>query len=140
MKTIIPIIALLLLCGCNEDKTRRALLKDLSDSSFDSGAKIGYSVKAYGGSKDDLEVILDAFHSNDIPRADAVFERLLRAFQTVTNSPTYTVTVAGDLWKHTNCVAILPCTDACTLVRYVDNGVTNEFHAWAVPVNVETNK
>lgn len=55
---------------------------------------------------------------------------------------TYTVTV-GDLWTHTNCVFVGPCPNgdgSCTLVRYVENGATNDFHAWAVRVNVETNR
>lgn len=58
--------------------------------------------------------------------------------------PTYTVTVDGGLWKHTNVVEVIEnhenSTPPCTLIRYVEKGFTNEFHAWAVLVIMETNK
>lgn len=60
----------------------------------------------------------------------------------VSQPPTYTVD-AGGVWQHTNCVFVGECPQGdgtCTLIRYVDNGVTNEFHAWMVPVMVVTNR
>lgn len=64
----------------------------------------------------------------------------LSLFGKATNE-TYTVTVwAGGELKLTNCIAITKCTADCTLVRYIERGKTNEFHAWMVPIHVETNK
>lgn len=52
---------------------------------------------------------------------------------------TYSVNVGNGLWKHTNVVQVSRCTSACTLIRYMDGNTTNDFHAWAVTVKVETN-
>ncbi len=40
-----------------------------------------------------------------------------------------------------NVVAVAPCTRECTLITWVDRprNRTNEFHAWLVPVLLETN-
>jgi hypothetical protein len=54
----------------------------------------------------------------------------------------FTVTV-GDikypLWKSTNCLSVSLHTNNCYLIKYVENGKTNEFHAWMVPVKIEKN-
>lgn len=58
------------------------------------------------------------------------------------NQPTYTVKTPG--WQTTNAIEVIPdhekAVPPCTLIRYVQDGRTNEFHAWAVPVIVTTNQ
>jgi len=55
--------------------------------------------------------------------------------------PTYTVTVGGLDLKFTNCIAVIQNHEpGCHLIRYVADGRTNEFHAWAVPIIVSTNQ
>jgi hypothetical protein len=39
-----------------------------------------------------------------------------------------------ELCVFTNVVAVVPCTANCTLIRYVADGRTNDFHAWAAEV------
>ncbi len=52
---------------------------------------------------------------------------------------TYTVSV-GNLFHETNCISVTNHEPDCTLVTYInERGQTNEFHAWLVPVKVETN-
>lgn len=52
---------------------------------------------------------------------------------------TYTAKIPG--WQFTNVVAVVRNHEPnCHLIRYVQNGATNEFHAWAVPVVVITNR
>lgn len=59
---------------------------------------------------------------------------------------TMTVTVGvpygphGEFLTITNCVQVTNHAPSCVLVVSVKDGKTNEFHAWAVPVRVETNK
>lgn len=51
-----------------------------------------------------------------------------------------TYTVKTPVWETTNAVKVVrDHAPSCTLVIYVERGVTNEFHAWAVPVMVTTN-
>jgi hypothetical protein len=50
------------------------------------------------------------------------------------------LTVTTPVWKTTNAISAVRHTPDCTLVVYVENGKTNEFHAWLVPVTIETNK
>lgn len=53
---------------------------------------------------------------------------------------TTTYTVKTPVWETTNAIEVLPNHEPnCTLVRYVADGTTNEFHAWMVPVVVVTN-
>lgn len=52
---------------------------------------------------------------------------------------TYTVNVADGLWTHTNVIEIHKCSDFCTRMRYVENGVTNDFHAAFASFTVITN-
>jgi len=51
----------------------------------------------------------------------------------------YTVTVGDspDPWKMTNCIEAVLHTNDCYLIRWVDGGITNEFHAWMVKVKIE---
>lgn len=52
-----------------------------------------------------------------------------------------TYTVKTPVWETTNAVKVVRNHEPnCTLVIYVNRGVTNEFHAWAVPVVVTTNR
>lgn len=55
-----------------------------------------------------------------------------------------TYTVKTPVWETTNAIRIIPDHEKkvppCTLIVYVENGRTNEFHAWMVPVVVITNK
>lgn len=52
-----------------------------------------------------------------------------------------TYTVKTPVWETTNAVKVVRNHEPnCTLVFYVERGVTNEFHAWAVPVVVTTNR
>lgn len=52
-----------------------------------------------------------------------------------------TYTVKTPVWETTNAIQVIWNHEpSCTLVRYVQNGTTNEFHAWAAPVVVTTNK
>lgn len=51
-----------------------------------------------------------------------------------------TYTVKTPVWETTNAVQVIRNHEpGCTLVKYVERGRTNEFHAWAVPVVVTTN-
>lgn len=52
---------------------------------------------------------------------------------------TYTVNVADGLWTHTNVIEIRACSEFCTRMRYVDDGLTNDFHAAFVSYTVKTN-
>ena len=62
-------------------------------------------------------------------------------FSGVLTNQTYTVRT--QVWETTNAVEVIPNHEKrfppCTLIRYVENGRTNEFHAWAIPVIVTTN-
>jgi len=52
----------------------------------------------------------------------------------------YTVTIGEEppaIWKMTNCIEAVLHTNNCYLIRWVDEGVTNEFHAWMVKVKIE---
>jgi hypothetical protein len=52
-----------------------------------------------------------------------------------------TYTVKTPVWETTNAVKVVRNHEPnCTLVVYVERGATNEFHAWAVPVVVTTNR
>lgn len=56
---------------------------------------------------------------------------------------TYNVKVGWTdppLWQQTNCLSAEPHSMSCWLIRWVENGKTNEFHAFAVKVSVETNR
>lgn len=61
-------------------------------------------------------------------------------------TPTYTVTIRDTwdkdqiLWSTTNAIEVTNHEATCWLVRYLEHGRTNEFHAWAVPITIETNK
>lgn len=65
-------------------------------------------------------------------------ESLIKVANTHPNV-TYTVDVANGLWKHTNVVEIHKCSEFCTRMRYVDDGLTNDFHAAFVGYTVITN-
>lgn len=52
---------------------------------------------------------------------------------------TYTVNVADGHWTHTNVIEIHKCSNFCTRMRYVENGVTNDFHAAFASFTVKTN-
>ncbi len=61
-----------------------------------------------------------------------------------TNAQTYTVFITfpqqkEEIWRHTNCLSVSRCSTDCTLVRYLEGGKTNDFHAWMVNVHVITN-
>jgi hypothetical protein len=51
-----------------------------------------------------------------------------------------TYTVKTPVWETTNAIAVIrnhaKKVPPCTLIRYVEGGRTNEFHAWACPVVV----
>ncbi len=63
---------------------------------------------------------------------------------------TYTVKIGDplnggkELTQFTNVVQVIRNHDKaepqCHLIRYVERGKTNEFHAWAVPITITTNK
>lgn len=61
-----------------------------------------------------------------------------QAWPTKTNA-SYTVDVANGLWTHTNVIDIHRCSEFCTRMRYVENGLTNDFHAAFVSYTVKTN-
>jgi len=64
---------------------------------------------------------------------------LLSLLCVAATNETYTVRIPG--WKFTNVVSVVQNHEpGCHLVKYVENGMTNDFHAWAVPVVIETNK
>lgn len=58
--------------------------------------------------------------------------------------PVETYTVKAGPFETTNAVEIIPNHEhrdpPCTLIRYIENGHKVDFHAWAVPVTVTTNK
>jgi len=51
----------------------------------------------------------------------------------------YTVTVGDgpNAWEMTNCIDAVLHTNDCYLIRWVEGGITNEFHAWMVKVKIE---
>ena len=51
-----------------------------------------------------------------------------------------TYTVKTPVWETEHAIEVLVNHEPnCTLVRYLKDGLTNEFHAWAVPVVISTN-
>lgn len=79
---VIVLWGVLMLCGCDR---KLPALKQLVHSSFDTGSKMGYVVRAWGGTTNDLELVVDAYRSNDLARANAVIDRLEREFLASTN-------------------------------------------------------
>ena len=55
-----------------------------------------------------------------------------------------TYTVRCVTFETTNAIEVIHDHEKkippCTLIRYVENGKTNEYHAWAIAVQVITNK
>lgn len=52
-----------------------------------------------------------------------------------------TYTVKTPVWETTNAIQVIRNHEpGCHSIRYIESGKTNEFHAWAVPIVVITNK
>ena len=74
------------------------------------------------------------------------FAFLLPLLCVAATNQTLTVSVSmegQEVWRHTNCVFVGKCPQStdntCILVKYVDGGKTNDFHAWLATVKVSTN-
>jgi len=55
-----------------------------------------------------------------------------------TSAAVWTVAVgdpASPIWSRSNCFPPVEHEQGCWLVRWLENGQTNEFHAWSVPVS-----
>lgn len=66
-------------------------------------------------------------------------KRNAEALPSLADHQTYTVNVADGLWTHTNVIDIHRCSEFCTRMRYVENGLTNDFHAAFASFTVKTN-
>jgi hypothetical protein len=54
--------------------------------------------------------------------------------------PTYTVRIPCLDWEQTNCILVTNHSEFCNQIDFLENGRTQTFHAFAVPIVVTTNK
>lgn len=97
----------------------------------------GYSVTIQIGTNFATVKELDTWMQvlGEMKRGDESLIKVANAHPSVT----YTVDVANGLWKHTNVVEIHKCSEFCTRMRYVDDGLTNDFHTAFTGYTVKTN-